>query len=306
MPRAQKASGGGSAKKRKDRRQAKFNPGVGPHSVKPVGGGDALAPPRLEPKRKPPGKLGKKRKAELGGGGGGSRDLDDAADAAARATKKPKRPPGASDRGGGSQKKKPPPTRKEQKEWSNEQKALQKPNFQLVQTIVGLWERLRVKKIAKSDRRALVDAIFDAAKGKVPEIANNHKGSRVIQALLKYGTPEERESVYAVRSQIAPLAKSLYGHPRPETRGRHLQGETPRAPGSRQGQRPLPGQAPRRVAGAREPVLPRPAQGEARHARRIYGSESALFGAGDKEPSPPSATPCSANPSPSARACSAR
>ena len=213
MHREQKASGGGSAKKRKDRRQAKFNPGVGPHSVKPVGGGDALAPPRLEPKRKPPGKLGKKRKAELGGGGGGSRDLDDAADAAARATKKPKRPPGASDRGGGSQKKKPPPTRKEQKEWSNEQKALQKPNFQLVQTIVGLWERLRVKKIAKSDRRALVDAIFDAAKGKVPEIANNHKGSRVIQALLKHGTPDQCASVYSeCVPHVAALAKSLYGH----------------------------------------------------------------------------------------------
>ena len=170
-------------------------------------------PPRLEPKRKPPGTLRKKREAALGGGGGGSRDLDDAADAAARATKKPKRPPGASDRGGGSQKKKPPPSRKEQKEWSNEQKALQKPNFQLVQTIVGLWERLRVKKIAKSDRRALVDAIFDAAKGKVPEIANNHKGSRVIQALLKHGTPDQCASVYSeCVPHVAALAKSLYGH----------------------------------------------------------------------------------------------
>ena len=38
---AEKGAGKGSATKRKERRQAKFNPGPGPQSVKPIGGADA-------------------------------------------------------------------------------------------------------------------------------------------------------------------------------------------------------------------------------------------------------------------------
>ena len=41
MARAEKGAGKGSATKRKERRQAKFNPGPGPQSVKPIGGADA-------------------------------------------------------------------------------------------------------------------------------------------------------------------------------------------------------------------------------------------------------------------------
>ena len=212
-----KSSGGGAAKKRADRRQAKFNPGVGPHSVKPVGGGDALtAPEPAEKRKKALGKLSKKRKAEGGGGGDAPKK--------SKGDKLAKRKSGGGDStasgagGAPSKKHSDAPkhvaaTRKEQKEWSNEQKALQKPNFTLIQEIVGLWERLRVKKLSAADKRALVVSIFKACKGKVADLANNHKGSRVIQALLKYGTPEERDSVYAeCTPQIAPLAKSLYGH----------------------------------------------------------------------------------------------
>ena len=41
MPRAMKGAGKGAATKRKERRHAKFNPGPGPQSVKPVGGAEA-------------------------------------------------------------------------------------------------------------------------------------------------------------------------------------------------------------------------------------------------------------------------
>jgi pumilio family protein 6 len=111
------------------------------------------------------------------------------------------------------------PTKKEQKEWSNEQKALTKPNHTLIAEMVGHWERLRSKKSAAGkkmsadERRALVDAVFRASKGKVPELANNHKGSRVIQALLKHGTEAQKRSVYEeCTPAVAALAKSLYGH----------------------------------------------------------------------------------------------
>ena len=55
--------------------------------------------------------------------------------------------------------------------------------------------------------------IYSKTKGKIPEIANNHKGSRIVQSLLKYGTEEQINSVFAeCAPKLAILAKSLYGN----------------------------------------------------------------------------------------------
>jgi pumilio family protein 6 len=212
MARAMKASGGGAATKRRDRRQAKFRPGPGPDSVKPIGVADAPEPAAAPKAKKSLGKLSKKRKAEGGLGGGGG-------DAGAVEKKKKFVKNETSDEKPSKGTKKPLPTKKEQKEWSNEQKALTKPNHTLIAEMVGHWERLRSKKSAAGkkmsadERRALVDAVFRASKGKVPELANNHKGSRVIQALLKHGTEAQKRSVYEeCTPAVAALAKSLYGH----------------------------------------------------------------------------------------------
>ena len=75
MARAMKASGGGAATKRRDRRQAKFRPGPGPDSVKPIGVADAPEPAAAPKAKKSLGKLSKKRKAEGGLGGGGGEHL---------------------------------------------------------------------------------------------------------------------------------------------------------------------------------------------------------------------------------------
>ena len=212
MARATKASGGGAATKRRDRRQAKFRPGPGPDSVKPIGVADAPEPAAAPKAKKSLGKLSKKRKAEGGLGGGGG-------DAGAGEKKKKfvKRTKDETEKRKGE--KKPLPTKKEQKEWAAEQKALTKPNHSLITEMVGYWERLRSKKSAagkkmSADERAkLVNAVFEASKGKVPELANNHKGSRVIQALLKHGTEAQKRSVYEeCTPAVAELAKSLYGH----------------------------------------------------------------------------------------------
>ena len=215
MPRAMKGAGKGAATKRKERRHAKFNPGPGPQSVKPVGGAEAAGfdDGNVEAKkRKKLGKLSKKRKVE----GASNDDADDATAAAAK--KKSKKSAVDATHKAVSKRHDSKPawtnqTRREQKDWANEQKALQKPNFTLIQEITALWERLRVKKISKDDKRKLVAAIFKASKGKCAILANNHKASRVIQALLKYGTEDERASVYAeCAPHLGPLAKSLYGH----------------------------------------------------------------------------------------------
>jgi len=180
--------------------------------VKPIGVADAPEPAAAPKAKKSLGKLSKKRKAEGGLGGGGG-------DAGAVEKKKKFVKNETSDEKSSKGTKKPLPTKKEQKEWSNEQKALTKPNHSLIAEMVGHWERLRSKKSAAGkkmsadERRALVDAVFRASKGKVPELANNHKGSRVIQALLKHGTEAQKRSVYEeCTPAVAALAKSLYGH----------------------------------------------------------------------------------------------
>ena len=83
MPRAMKGAGKGAATKRKERRHAKFNPGPGPQSVKPVGGAEnaGFDDGNVEAKkRKKLGKLSKKRKAK----GASNDDADDAPAAAAK------------------------------------------------------------------------------------------------------------------------------------------------------------------------------------------------------------------------------
>ena len=162
MPRAMKGAGKGAATKRKERRHAKFNPGPGPQSVKPVGGAEAAGfdDGNVEAKkRKKLGKLSKKRKAK----GAPNDDADDAPAAAAKKKSKKSAVDAAHKSMSKRHDSKPAwtnQTRREQKDWANEQKALQKPNFTLIQEITALWERLRVKKISKDDKRKLVAAIF--------------------------------------------------------------------------------------------------------------------------------------------------
>ena len=253
--------------------------------MKPVGGGDALtAPEPAEKRKKALGKVSKKRKAEGGGGGDAPNK--------SKGDKLAKRESGGGDStasgagGETSRKHSDAPkhvatTRKEQKEWSNQQKALQKPNFTLIQEIVALWERLRVKKISAADKRALVVSIFKACKGKVADIANNHKGSRVIQALLKYGTPEERESVYAeCAPQIAPspspstaISSSRNSWTPPPRRNSPSSWVTSRAASA-----PWPSTPSRRRCSRACTSPPRPRRSSP-CASGFHGSEFALFGA---------------------------
>jgi pumilio family protein 6 len=235
MARAMKASGGGASTKRKDRRQAKFTPGPGPGSVKPVGVADAPpdAPAAAKPSKTVNGKMSKKRKAEVFGRGGEDGGGEQKGDGSQKKKGKSSdtffaNKTGAKDEfaskkphSGGDKKadhSKAPATKQEQKELANQQKALVKPNHAVIQEMVGYWEKLRSKKVSgkklsPEEKKVLVDAIAKASLGKVPTLANNHKGSRVIQALLKFGTEAQKKSVYKeCTPAIAQLAKSLYGH----------------------------------------------------------------------------------------------
>ena len=51
------------------------------------------------------------------------------------------------------------------------------------------------------------------AKGRLAQLAVSHTGSRVVQACVKFGTPEERALVLAeLRPSLLDLAKSSYAH----------------------------------------------------------------------------------------------
>lgn len=212
MTRADAKAGSGAKTRRAEKRKNKFNP-------KSTGGGgggdDADARPTRESDRE--GRKGGKKSSTKSKTSSGKRDDRHRREEKPRDRGEKRAGAGGSD-GGVNKKAKQgesskPLSRKEQKSKSDEMKALRKPNFALVQELAQLWERMRAKKVSKTDRSALCDEIYKKCSGKVPELANNHKGSRVVQAVLKYGTPEQCASVMAeVTPQIALLSKSLYGN----------------------------------------------------------------------------------------------
>jgi len=128
----------------------------------------------------------------------------------------------------------------QQQQQQTQKQGFEKPNFQLIEELVLIFEKLRQTKgssNSKSNGKGKNDdgdddddddddnngrdsgkkkeyaaLIYSKTKGKIPEIANNHKGSRIVQSLLKYGTEEQINSVFAeCAPKLAILAKSLYG-----------------------------------------------------------------------------------------------
>lgn len=50
-------------------------------------------------------------------------------------------------------------------------------------------------------------------KGRVIQVATSPKGSRVLQACAKYGTPEQRKALLAeIKPELVELSKSPYAH----------------------------------------------------------------------------------------------
>ena len=254
MPRATKSAGLNAKAKRKARREEKFNPSSGK-------GGEAAANPKtpLTEEEHTTSTTKKKRR---------NQDEDENT---AKGTKKSKHAArssfssknssdegkkewksGSGGRGGDgsglSTKKNGDNTNNYQKNKSSSsqqqthnKQAFEKPNFQLIEELVLIFEKLRqTKDSAKttksggkgkgeddedddtenednsrdaSKKKEYAALIYSKTKGKVPEIANNHKGSRIVQSLLKYGTEEQINSVFAeCTPKLAILGKSLYGN----------------------------------------------------------------------------------------------
>lgn len=61
-----------------------------------------------------------------------------------------------------------------------------------------MWNRLRLVDLEKSERDLLVLKLMKLLSGKVVDISLKHDGSRIIQTLYKYGTPEQRSAMTKV------------------------------------------------------------------------------------------------------------
>ncbi len=103
--------------------------------------------------------------------------------------------------------------RKERKQQAHEKKTKFKKNYATIHETVLLWEKLRPKTITAEDKQALVTKVLRKVKGQVPQLAQHHSASRVIQFCLKHASPQDRQALFdETRANVVELAKSKYGH----------------------------------------------------------------------------------------------
>lgn len=95
---------------------------------------------------------------------------------------------------------------------AKKQRKMQRPHYEMVTRAKQIWNIVRERDVEKSKREALVAELYELVKGKMYDVAAKHDASRVIQALLKYGKPEQRSQCVAeMREHIIDLAKMQYG-----------------------------------------------------------------------------------------------
>ena len=75
-----------------------------------------------------------------------------------------------------------------------------------------IWTRLRLIDLDKKEREVLVLKLTKLLGGKVVDICLKHDGSRIIQSLYKYGTPEQRSALTAeLLKSVVPICKTKHG-----------------------------------------------------------------------------------------------
>lgn len=95
---------------------------------------------------------------------------------------------------------------------AKKQRKMQRPHYEMVTRAKQIWNIVRERDVEKSKREALVAELYALVKGKMYDVAAKHDASRVIQALLKYGKPEQRsQCVSEMREHLLDLAKMQYG-----------------------------------------------------------------------------------------------
>lgn len=86
-----------------------------------------------------------------------------------------------------------------------------KNNYEAIQRSKKIWEDLRRQDLSEGKKVALCDELLEMVKGNMKEFAFAHDTARVLQCLIQYGSPEQREVVYQeIKDQIVLMSKSKY------------------------------------------------------------------------------------------------
>ncbi|TMW60567.1 hypothetical protein Poli38472_000609 [Pythium oligandrum] len=95
---------------------------------------------------------------------------------------------------------------------AKKQRKMQRPHYEVVSRAKEIWNIIRERDVEKGKRTKLVDELAELVQGKVYDIAAKHDASRVIQALLKFGSPKQRtQTIDELKDHIVDLSKMQYG-----------------------------------------------------------------------------------------------
>ena len=118
-------------------------------------------------------------------------------------------------------KKKKPKIEEEKKSSSQQKRALKherqahRKHADAVATSKEIWNKLRLKTNTPEETQTLMSELMSLLKGKVNEVALQHDASRVVQAAIQFGTPDQRKEIVVELCQtgnLAELSKVQYAH----------------------------------------------------------------------------------------------
>ncbi|OQR91384.1 hypothetical protein ACHHYP_04735 [Achlya hypogyna] len=93
------------------------------------------------------------------------------------------------------------------------QRKMNRPHYEVVKRAKEIWNIIRERNVPKEKRTALCDELYGLVQGKIYDVAAKHDASRVIQSLLKFGSPAQRSgAVKELQPYILELAKMQYGY----------------------------------------------------------------------------------------------
>ncbi|KAG7090982.1 hypothetical protein E1B28_010049 [Marasmius oreades] len=92
-----------------------------------------------------------------------------------------------------------------------EQRKAAKPHSQILADAKRVWALARQKNIPTSERQKHVRDLMNTIRGKVKEIVFKHDASRIIQTVVKYGGPAEKNAVAEeLKGKYRELAQNRY------------------------------------------------------------------------------------------------
>ena len=93
----------------------------------------------------------------------------------------------------------------------HEQRRAAKPHSALLTEAKRAWSLARQKNITKEERTKHIHSLMDVVRGKVIDIVFKHDASRIVQTIVKYGGPKERNEIAVeLKGKYKELAQNKY------------------------------------------------------------------------------------------------